>query len=131
MTVCHKEDKDLIYKTMNNKKTNVKCVVVGDAMVGKTSLARRLAGLGFAPDYNPTTFDNYAGELCSSSLVSVTSVSVMFVEGCHIWSQSDSDSGMVGLAPKWVRLAPNAPNPGLFSDQISVHLAWGAKCTEI
>ena len=24
------------------------------------------------------------------------------------------ESGMVGLAPKWVRLAPNGTNPGLF-----------------
>ena len=30
---------------------------------------------------------------------------------------------MVGLAPKWFRLAPNGTNPGGFSDQISVHLA--------
>ena len=34
-------------------------------------------------------------------------------------------AGMVGLAPKWVRLAPNGTNPGFFSDQISVHLARG------
>ena len=63
MTVCHKQEPDLTNKLYNHKKSNVKCVVVGDAMVGKTSLARRLACLGFAPDYNPTTFDNYAGEL--------------------------------------------------------------------
>ena len=33
------------------------------------------------------------------------------------------EAGMVVLAPKWVRLAPNGTNPGAFSDQISVHLA--------
>ncbi|GFR87599.1 cell division control protein 42 [Elysia marginata] len=59
MSVCNKPEKDLSYKMLNEKKTNVKCVIVGDAMVGKTSLARRLACLGFATDYNPTTFDNY------------------------------------------------------------------------
>ena len=38
---------------------------------------------------------------------------------------------MVGLAPKWVRLAPNGSNPGLF--QIRFQCIWrgGAKCTEI
>jgi small GTP-binding protein len=60
MTVCNVQEKDLDYKALNEKKSNVKCVVVGDAMVGKTSLSRRLACLGFAKDYNPTTFDNYA-----------------------------------------------------------------------
>ena len=34
--------------------------------------------------------------------------------------------GSPDLDTKWVRLAPNWTNPGLFSDQISVHL-----CTEI
>ena len=65
MSVCNKPDNDLSYKMLNEKKTNVKCVIVGDAMVGKTSLARRLACLGFATDYNPTTFDNYVGEYCT------------------------------------------------------------------
>ena len=38
---------------------------------------------------------------------------------------------MVGLAPKWVRLAPNGTNPGLF--QIRFQCIWRgcAKCTEI
>ena len=41
------------------------------------------------------------------------------------------EPGMVGLAPKWVRLAPNETNPGLF--QIRFQCIWrgGAKCTEI
>ena len=39
--------------------------------------------------------------------------------------------GMVGLAPKWVRLDPKLDKSGAFSDQISVHLAPRAKCTEI
>ena len=44
---------------------------------------------------------------------------------------SQNLSGMVGLAPKWVRLAPNGTNPGLF--QIRFQCIWrgGAKCTEI
>ena len=38
---------------------------------------------------------------------------------------------MVGLAPKWVKLDPKLDKSGTFSDQISVHLARWAKCTEI
>ena len=32
------------------------------------------------------------------------------------------EAGMVGLAPKWVRLDPKLDKSGTFSDQISVHL---------
>ncbi|KAK3799263.1 hypothetical protein RRG08_054389 [Elysia crispata] len=77
MSVCNKPEKDLSYKMLNEKKTNVKCVIVGDAMVGKTSLARRLACLGFATDYNPTTFDNYvvrSGFRFTSELTNTTAV---------------------------------------------------------
>ena len=38
---------------------------------------------------------------------------------------------MVGLALKWVRLDPKSNKSWTFSDQISVHLARWAKCTEI
>ena len=41
------------------------------------------------------------------------------------------DSGMVGLAPKWVRLDPKLDKSGTFSDQISENLTHLAKCTEI
>ena len=34
------------------------------------------------------------------------------------------ESGMVGLAPKWVRFDPKLDKSGAFSDQISVHLAY-------
>ena len=45
--------------------------------------------------------------------------------------RNENTPGMVGLAPKWVRLAPNGTNPGLF--QIRFQCIWrrGAKCTEI
>ena len=70
----------------------------------------------------------------------------------HLWlCLTGSWSGMVALAPKWVRLVPNGKIRGFsrsefsggkpfgkisvgkwaFSDQISVHLAPRAKCTEI
>ena len=38
---------------------------------------------------------------------------------------------MVGLVPKWVKLDPKLDKSGTFLDQISVHLALWAKCTEI
>ena len=43
----------------------------------------------------------------------------------------DREPGMVGLPPKWVRLAPKGTNPGLF--QIRFQCIWRsrAKCTEI
>ncbi|KAK6181107.1 hypothetical protein SNE40_009038 [Patella caerulea] len=41
-------------------KSNIKCVIVGDPMVGKTCLARRLASHEFQSEYTPTMFDNYA-----------------------------------------------------------------------
>ena len=40
-------------------------------------------------------------------------------------------AGTVVLAPKWVRLGLKLDKYGTFSDQISVHLAHRAKCTEI
>ena len=42
-----------------------------------------------------------------------------------------SEAGMVGLAPKWVRLDPKLDKSGTFSDQISVYLAHWVKCNEI
>ena len=45
--------------------------------------------------------------------------------------KQQQQAGMVGLAPKWVRLDPKLDKSGTFSDQISVHLAHRAKCTEI
>lgn len=41
-------------------KSNIKCVLVGDSMVGKTCLAKRLASHDFPAIYTPTMFDNYA-----------------------------------------------------------------------
>jgi len=48
----------------------------------------------------------------------------------HQNSETNVRPGMVGLAPKWVRLAPNGTNPGLF--QIRFLCIWrhfGAKPT--
>lgn len=40
----------------------VKCVVVGDGAVGKTSMILGYTTGGFLTDYMPTCFESYAGK---------------------------------------------------------------------
>nr|XP_022333932.1 cdc42 homolog [Crassostrea virginica] len=42
------------------EKLSLKCVLVGDMNVGKSSLAARICSRTFKTDYSPTLFDNYA-----------------------------------------------------------------------
>jgi len=42
---------------------NVKCVLIGDGAVGKTSLVISYTTNGFPAEYMPTAYDNYNGEL--------------------------------------------------------------------
>ncbi|XP_048736304.1 cdc42 homolog [Ostrea edulis] len=41
-------------------KLSLKCVLVGDTNVGKSSLAARISSRTFKTDYSPTLFDNYS-----------------------------------------------------------------------
>lgn len=44
-------------------KLSLKCVLVGDTNVGKSSLAARISSRTFKTDYSPTLFDNYSGRV--------------------------------------------------------------------
>ena len=63
--------------------------------------------------------------------VSTTGILHWALNGPDFSPMCKRSAGMVGLAPKWVRLDPKLDKSGTFSDQISGHLAHRAKCTEI
>lgn len=44
-------------------KSRIKCVIVGDNQVGKTSLAVSYSNDSFPSEYVPTAYDNYNGKL--------------------------------------------------------------------
>lgn len=48
------------YEFRDKRSSCIKCVLVGDAGVGKTNLAARLSSRKFKDEYIPTIFDNYA-----------------------------------------------------------------------
>lgn len=56
-------------KGEKEKKRKIKCVIVGDKAVGKTSLAVSYSNDSFPSEYIPTAYDNYNGKwnrlLCS------------------------------------------------------------------
>ena len=50
------------YNFCEKKGTCIKCVLVGDSGVGKSNVAARMSSRNFKEEYQPTLFDNYAGE---------------------------------------------------------------------
>lgn len=50
-------------KVDREKKKKIKCVIVGDKEVGKTSLAVSYSNDSFPSEYIPTAYDNYNGKL--------------------------------------------------------------------
>lgn len=56
-----KNDKEPLVRK-KREKVNIKCVIVGDGGVGKTSLLVSYLMDGFPNDYIPTAFDNYQGK---------------------------------------------------------------------
>ena len=62
---------------------------------------------------------------------SLATTLLLFNLRCQVLLMHSYNSGMVGLAPKWVRLNPKLDKSGTLSDNISVHLYHRVKCTEI
>lgn len=50
-------------KLDKDKKKKIKCVIVGDKAVGKTSLAVSYSNDSFPSEYIPTAYDNYNGKI--------------------------------------------------------------------
>lgn len=59
VTVFNKKSKS---KHEKDKKRKIKCVIVGDKAVGKTSLAVSYSNDTFPNEYIPTAYDNYNGK---------------------------------------------------------------------
>ena len=58
----------------HHQEDKIKCVLIGDGAVGKTSLIVSYTTNGYPTEYVPTAFDNYSGKLISVPLCSGSSI---------------------------------------------------------
>lgn len=65
VTVFTSNKKSKNKKCEKEKKRKIKCVIVGDKAVGKTSLAVSYSNDSFPSEYVPTAYDNYNGKSSS------------------------------------------------------------------
>ena len=70
----------------------IKCVVVGDGGVGKTSMLLSYTTGGIMTDYFPTCFDSYNGELSIYLYIYLFRVKCLFI------IQSNLDSSNSGIS---------------------------------
>jgi len=63
--ILSEEMSTALRQTKNIGMKKIKCVLVGDGAIGKTSLVVSYTTNGYPTEYIPTAFDKYTGKSCS------------------------------------------------------------------